>query len=184
MKKMFVLMGVLAMTVAQATWAMEHNHQHMQEAAEQHAGHDKMDMNGDMNGDMTSGDEMKGMSGHEHMMHETSEADTKDEPYMVTKEVDGYTVTFHVMLAGGMYHGGDYNLMIKVERDGKDTELSAINSKVFFPDGTSDSKMLMKMGGWYMNGYDLQGEERHGLMVLFKTADGEKHKASAYYPKP
>ena len=180
MKKMFVFMGILAMTAAQTTLAMEHNHQHMQDEAEQHADHGSMDMTGDM----TSEDEMKGMSGHEHMMHETSEADSKDEPYMVTKEVDGFTVTFHVMLAGGMYHGGDYNLMIKVEQDGKDADLSAINSKVFFPDGTSDSKMLMKMGGWYMNGYDLQGEERHGLMVLFKTADGEKHKASAYYPKP
>ena len=179
MKKMFVFMGVLAMTAAQTTWAMEHNHQHMQDAAEQHAGHDSMDMT---SGSMTSEDEMKGMSGHEHMMHSSDEADAQDKPFMVTQEVDGYTVTFHMMLAGGMYHGGDYNLMIKVEQDGKDAELSAINSKVFFPDGTSDSKMLMKMGDWYMNGYDLQGDAKHGLMVLFKTKDGKKHRASVHYP--
>jgi len=42
--------------------------------------------------------------------------------------------------------------------------------------------MLMKMNGWFMNDYDI-GEGRHGIMILFKTADGKKHKASVYYPE-
>ena len=133
-------------------------------------------------------DDMKKHAEHMHPIHERDEM-SHDMPmnqptmFLVKKAVDGYEVTFHVMPAQeGMAHGGTHNLMVKVEQDGKEVSDVLINSKVFFPDGSSDSKMLMKMGSWFMNGYDM-GEGRHGIMILFKTADGKKHKASVYYPK-
>ncbi len=122
---------------------------------------------------------------HQHEMESTHRHESMgaaEQMFLVKKEVDGYTVTFHVMPAGGMYHGGSHNLMIRVEQDGKDAEIKAINSKVFYPNGATESKMLIKMGEWYMNGFDLHGHKKHGFMILFKTADGQKHKASVYYP--
>lgn len=165
MKKM-ILMGVLLFTAAQTSMAMEaeHNHGSMDHGMDQKMDHSK-------HGDMQQMD----MADDKNM--------DKPAMFMVKQEVDGYTVTFHVMPAGGMYHGGSHNLMIKIEQDGKDEEILAINSKVFFPDGSSDTKMLIKMGEWYMNGYELGDEGRYGLMTLFKTADGKKHKASVYYPE-
>jgi hypothetical protein len=80
-----------------------------------------------------------------------------------------------------MGHGGSHNLMVKVEQDGKALTDVLINSKVFHPNNSSESKMLMKMGDWYMAGYDLGHAGKHGVMILFKTADGKKHKASVYY---
>jgi len=71
---------------------------------------------------------------------------------------------------------------VKIERNGKTISDVIINSKVFFPNKTSDSKMMIKMNGWFMNGYNI-GKGTHGIMILFKTPDGEKHKASVYYPK-
>lgn len=48
--------------------------------------------------------------------------------------------------------------------------------------GQSEVKQAMKMGGWYMAGYDLGHAGEHQVMVLFKTADGAKHKGGIYYP--
>lgn len=102
--------------------------------------------------------------------------------FLEKKEVDGYTVSFHIMPAkDGMGHGGSHNLMVKVEQGGKALSDVVINSKVFHPNNSSESKMLMKMGDWYMAGYDLGHAGKHGIMVLFKTADGKKHKTSVYY---
>jgi len=103
--------------------------------------------------------------------------------FLVKQTIDGYTVNFHVMEAQeGMRHGGSHNFMIKVEKDGKALEDVVINSKVIFPDGKDQSKSLMRMGEWYMNGYDLGQKGQHQLMILFKTADGAKHKGGVYYP--
>lgn len=105
-----------------------------------------------------------------------------DNMFLVKKEVDGYDVSFHVMAAQkGMEHGGSHNFMIKVEQGGKVVPSVKINSKVIYPGGASDTKPLMKMGDWYMNGYDLGSAGKHQLMILFKTADGEKHKSGVYY---
>ncbi|MDQ7056949.1 MAG: hypothetical protein Q9N62_00155 [Ghiorsea sp.] len=81
----------------------------------------------------------------------------------------------------GMGHGGSHNLMVKVEQGSKTLTNVVINSKVFHPNDSTESKMLMKMGDWYMAGYDLGHDGKHGIMILFKTADGKKHKASVYY---
>lgn len=103
--------------------------------------------------------------------------------FLQTKEIDGYTVSFHVMAAKeGMEHGGSHNFMIKIERDGRVITDAMANSKAIHPDGTSESKMMMKMGDWYMAGYDLGHEGRHQLLILFKTADGKKHFTGVYYP--
>ncbi len=119
---------------------------------------------------------------HEAMNHETIHADNK--AFLVKKEVEGYTVSFHVMQAAGdMKHGGSHNLMVQIEKDGEVINDALINSKVFFPNNASESKMLMLMDGWYMAGYDMDHQGRYGIMVLFKTADGIKHKASVYYPE-
>lgn len=133
------------------------------------------------------GHDMHNMHGGHDMNHAKMDTPKSmgegSQAFMATQEVDGYAVTFHVMQpAANMQHGGDHNLMIQIQKDGKAVEDALVNSKVFYPDDSSVSKMLMLMDGWYMNGYDLQ-EGRHGLMILFKTADGEKHKASVYYPE-
>ena len=173
MKKM-IMMGVLLFTAAQTSWAMEaeHHHDSMNHAMDHSMDHSK-------HGEKQQMD----MADDKNIQSKKSENTDKPAMFLVKQEVDGYTVSFHVMPAGGMYHGGSHNLMIKIEKDGKDEEILSINSKVFFPDGSSDTKMLIKMGEWYMNGYELGDEGRYGLMTLFKTADGKKHKASVYYPE-
>ena len=112
---------------------------------------------------------------HDNMKHSNM--------FLVEKSVDGYKVSFHVMEANkGMEHGGSHNFMVKIERDGKEVSGVKINSKVIHPNDKAETKPLMKMGGWYMNGYDLGHAGKHQLMILFKTADGKKHKAGVYYP--
>jgi len=99
------------------------------------------------------------------------------------QRIDGYTVTFQVMAAEkGQEMGGSHNVMIKVEKDGKALTGVAVNSKVIYPDGKAETKMMMGMGDWYMAGYDLGHAGKHQVMVLFKTADGTKHKGGIYYP--
>jgi len=102
--------------------------------------------------------------------------------FLKKKEIDGYTVSFHVMEAkDGMRHGGSHNLMVKVEKDGMIISGVVINSKVIHPNKKFESKMLMKMGDWFMGGFDLGHKGRHELMILFKTSDGKKHKGGVYY---
>lgn len=145
-----------------AALAAKDGHEH-----DMHEGHDMNgsmmhDEQGDMGHDM--GQEMGGM-------------------FLEKRRIDGYDVSFHVMKAQqGMEHGGSHNFMIKVEKDGKALGNVKINSKVIDPKGKAESKGLMKMGDWYMNGYDLGVEGRHQLMILFKTADGQMHKGGVYYP--
>jgi len=105
-----------------------------------------------------------------------------DGMFMVTKEVDGYAVSFHVMKAKpGKEMGGSHDFMIKIVKDGKALGDVVMNTKVVYPDGASETKSVMKMGEWYMAGYDLKEAGQHQLMILFKTADGNKHKAGLYY---
>ncbi|RMH14754.1 MAG: hypothetical protein D6698_12315 [Gammaproteobacteria bacterium] len=104
--------------------------------------------------------------------------------FLVKKSVDGYDVTFHVMKAKkGMEHGGSHHFMIKIEKGHEIVGNAMINSKVKYPDGKAQTKKMMKMGDWYMAGYDLKHEGKHQMMILFKTADGQKHKAGVYYPE-
>ncbi len=103
--------------------------------------------------------------------------------FMMKKEIDGYDVSFHVMKAQpGKEMGGSHDFMIKVEKDGKAVTNLVMNTKVVHPDGHSESKQAMKMGDWLMAGYDLEHEGKHQMMVLFKTADGNKHQGGVYYP--
>ena len=102
--------------------------------------------------------------------------------FLTTKEVDGYAVSFHIMKApAGMAKGGSHHVMIKVEQDGKTLTGLVGNSKVTHPNGKSESKMLMKMGDWYMASYDLGHPGKHQVMVLFKTEDGAKHFVGVEY---
>ena len=135
-----------------------------------------------------SGHDMKQHAQHEGGHHDMSgghsdmKMDKSSSMFLEKKEVDGYTVSFHIMPAkDGMGHGGSHNLMVKVEQGGNALTDVLINSKVFHPNNSSESKMLMKMGDWYMAGYDLGHAGKHGIMILFKTSDGKKHKASVYY---
>jgi hypothetical protein len=119
-----------------------------------------------------------GMS--QSMMNQGSQA---PQMFLEKREIDGYTVSFHVMAAAeGMGHGGSHNLMVKVEQQGQVIGDLKANSKVTYPDGKDESKALMKMGDWFMAGYDLQSSGKHQLMVLFKTADGKKHFGGVHYP--
>jgi len=127
------------------------------------------DMSGMQHGSMGDGLPMPGAS---------------EKMFMQKKQIDGYTVSFHVMRASeGMQHGGSHNFMVKIEKGDKVTEVLAANSKVIDPDGGAESKMMMKMGDWYMAGYDLDATGRYQLMVLFKTPDGAKHFGGVYFPE-
>jgi len=107
-----------------------------------------------------------------------------DQMFLEKRQIDAYDVSFHVMEATkSMHHGGSHNVMIKIEQKGKVVDGAKINSKIIYPDGKAESKMLMKMGDWYMAGYDLKSKGRHQMMILFKTKDGKKHKGGVYYPK-
>ncbi|WP_426417777.1 hypothetical protein [Aestuariirhabdus sp. LZHN29] len=102
--------------------------------------------------------------------------------FLVKRDIDGYKVSFHVMEANeSMRNGGSYNLMIKVENQGKAIDDLRVNSKVVFPDGNDQSKPLKKMGDWYVTGYDLKPGGKHQLMVLFMTPDGKKHFGGVHY---
>lgn len=106
----------------------------------------------------------------------------KDGMFLKKKEIDGYSVSFHIMKAKpGKEIGGSHDFMIKVEKDNKALTNVAINTKVVHPDGSSESKRVMKMGDWYMAGYDLGHKGKHQMMILFKTKDGQKHKGGIYY---
>lgn len=110
--------------------------------------------------------------GHEHMT----------QMFMKQATIDGYKVTYHVMPAtADMQMGSSHTFMVKIDKDGKLPEVT-INSKVIFPDKTSATKMMMRMGDWYMAGYDLGKTGKHQLLILFKTRDGAKHQGGVYYP--
>ncbi len=117
------------------------------------------------------------------MSHDAMDSNmTQNKMFLKQKDIDGYTVSFHVMKADeGMGHGGSHNVMIKVEQQGAIVKNLKINSKVVYPDGSDESKPLMTMGDWQMAGYDLKESGKHQLMVLFKTADGKKHFGGLYY---
>jgi len=130
-------------------------------------------------------DHMNSDSGHK--MHEGD--DHKDHGakmggmFLKKKEIDGYTVTFHIMPAKpGKAMGGSHDFMIKVEKGGKALSNIVMNTKVKHPSGKSETKKTMKMGDWMMAGYDLGHAGKHQMMILFKTADGKKHKGGVYYP--
>lgn len=159
MKKVVMIAGMMALASVQVVQANE-GHDMSGHDMKQHAQH----------------------TAHDGMKHEHQNMDMASNMFLEKKEVDGYTVSFHIMPAkDGMGHGGSHNLMVKVEQDGKALTNVLVNSKVFHPNNSSETKMLMKMGDWYMAGYDLGHAGKHGIMVLFKTADGKKHKASIYY---
>ncbi len=147
---------------------------------------DHGDMKHDDHGGMKHGDH-GGMKHDDHgdMKHEEHAKDghKMDGMFLKKKQIDGYTVSFHVMKpADGPSMGGSHHFMVKVERDGKPIEGIVMNTKVVYPDGKDESKKTMKMGDWHMAGYNMQDGKKHQLMILFKTADGEKHKGGVYYP--
>ncbi|OIO74122.1 MAG: hypothetical protein AUJ57_02855 [Zetaproteobacteria bacterium CG1_02_53_45] len=152
-KSLIVMAGVLFLTATQSALASENSSQHKPGATQSQS----------MQGDM---------------------GQKKEQMFLVKKEIDGFTVNFHVMQAKpGKEMGGSHDFMVKVEKDGAVvTDLTA-NSKVTHPNGKSESKMMMKMGDWYMAGYDLGHTGTHQLMVLFKTGDGAKHFIGVYYPE-
>jgi len=106
----------------------------------------------------------------------------KDGMFLKEVKIDGYKVSFHIMKAKpGEAMGGSHNFMIKVEQGAKALTDVSINTKVVHPNGKGESKRVMKMGDWYMAGYDLGHEGKHQVMILFKTAEGKKHKGGIYY---
>ncbi len=111
--------------------------------------------------------------------------DAMNGTFLIRKDVDGYQVSFHVMKApeGMQKHGGTHHFMFKAEKNGKALTNILVNSKVIHPKKQTESKMMMKMGDWYMAGYDLGHEGQHQLMVLFKTSDGVKHFGGVFYPE-
>jgi len=112
------------------------------------------------------------MAGDDH------HGDKKDGMVAMKKEVDGYTVNFHIMRAKpGKEMGGSHDVMVKIEKDGKIVNNVVMKTKVVHPNGKSESKKAMRMGNSLMAGYNLGHEGKHKFMTFFKTSDGEKHKA-------
>ena len=132
-------------------------------------------------GDHGSGGAMKhDMSGSSPVMAGASTA--MGERLTEQKEVDGYNVTIQVMKAKvGNEMGGSHDFMIKVEQNSQAVAGVSINTKVVHPNGSAETKATMKMGEWYMAGYDLGHAGKHQLMFQFKTADGVKHNGGIYY---
>lgn len=164
-----ILSGIISLTTPLVMAAGDHAGGHSHD--EPKAAHSHDDSHSHDNGG--HGDDGHDMSGDKNKM------------FLKKKNIDGYTVSFHVMDAqDGMKMGKEkHHFMIKVEDKGKELDNIKINSKVVFPNGKSESKMLMKMGGWYMAGYDLADKGKHQMMILFKTADGKKHSGGVYYSK-
>ncbi len=174
-KTMLIMAGIMAMATSQSAIAGgDHNNSHHGDKhSESMQGHDQMKGHGDMHS--------KSMQGHDQMKGDMKKTEGT---FLAKKEIDGFTVTFHVMkVKKSLQHGGTHNVMIKVEKDSKALTDLIINSKVTHPNGNSESKMLMRMGDWYMAGYDLDHDGQHQLMVLFKTADGAKHFGGVYFPR-
>jgi len=145
------LMGGLSATQA----SQGHDH----DGGMKHDDHSSMKHDGMKHGD------------HEGMKHEDhGKSDHKmDSMFLKKKQIDDYLVSFHVMKpADGPSMGGSHHVMVKVEKAGK-------------PVDGIESKKAMKMGDWYMAGYDMQDGKKHQLMILFKTPDGKKHKGGIYY---
>ena len=144
--------------------------------------HDGMDMHHEaMNADMHH----EAGKGHMHGKMAGEMKGSANGMLLVRKVIDGYQASFHIMKSpeGMEQHGGDYHFMFKAEKDGKALTDLTVNSKITHPNGKSESKMMMKMGDWYMAGYDLSHQGQHQLMVLFKTADGKKHFGGIFYPQ-
>ncbi len=169
MKKTTIAWGALAFALAlqPAMASDETRHRHGQH------------MHGALHGDKTSPSMMKEhgkMAGAMGAMQGS---------WMKQEVIDGYQVLFHVMRAmGGTANGAaapSHSLMIKVEQGGKVLTDLVVNSKVIYPNGKSESKMMMKMGDWYMAGYNLRHAGGHQVMVLFKTRDGRKHFGGVLY---
>jgi len=119
--------------------------------------------------------------GHHHM--DGGMGDMKG-GFLTTKNIDGYQVSFHIMKApAGKDKGGSHHVMVKFEKDGKALTDLVANSKALHPNGKSESKMLMKMGDWYMAAYNLNHKGPHQVMVLFKTSDGAKHFGGISFPE-
>jgi hypothetical protein len=172
-KTMIVITSMMALAAAQSAIAGgdNHNMKGMQHGT----------MHGEQMETMKDHGQMKGMKDHKQMQGDMGQMKGM---FLVKKDVDGFTVSFHAMKAKeGMQHGGTHNFMVKVEKDGKALTDLMVNSKVTHPNNKSESKTLMKMGDWYMAGYDLGHKGRHQLMVLFKTVDGTKHFGGVYYPE-
>lgn len=128
-----------------------------------------------------------GSRDHSHDDSSVTEMNSKHEQkgdmFLVKKEIDGYDVSFHIMkAAAGKEMGGSHDFMVKVELAGKVVTDIVMNTKVIHPDGEAETKKTMKMGDWLMAGYDLGHPGTHQVMILFKTADGKKHKGGVYYP--
>jgi len=153
---------LISLFIFSSAYGADHNDQH----------------SGSHSGEMTT--ENSGQ--HDDSHAETMTAEQQKDMFLEKKEIDSYTVSFHVMRVNpGMEHGGTHNLMVKIEQGSTVLGDALINSKVIRPDGTSDTKRLMKMGDWYMSGYDLGGQGKYQLIILFKTSDGKKHKGGVYY---
>lgn len=92
---------------------------------------------------------MNGVLAKDQSVHENHEAHKKK--FLVEKIIDDYTVIFHIMKAKpGKEMGGSHDGMIKVAKDGEVLANIVMNTKVKYPDGSTQRKRTMKMGDWLM----------------------------------
>mgnify|MGYP000094096524 FL=1 len=86
---------------------------------------------------MQHGEMNQNQMNHSNMSQETMnssampQAMTDNQMFLEKKDIDGYTVSFHVMAAEeGMSHGGSHNRMITVDKDRTTVKGDKVNSKM------------------------------------------------------
>ena len=106
------------------------------------------------------------------------------EIFLEKRVIDGYDVQFHIMkVSPDLKLEGSHNFLVKIENKDEILGDVTINSKIIYPSDKSESKFLTKMGDWYMKDFTLDEEGKYQLIILFKTADGKKHKGGVYYER-
>ena len=94
-----------------------------------------------------------------------------------TGEVDGYTMAYHMEPSDG-----GYNLIARVERDGKPVELLKAVSKVITSDGQTLMQKMKKDGESYVSSFNIKELGQNQIMIQFKTADKKNHFIGGWYP--
>lgn len=104
----------------------------------------------------------------------------ESKPLVKTGEVDGYSISYH--MRRDEQSDGKFNLIAKVERDGKSVELLKAVSKVITSDGQALMKKMKQHGDSYVSSFDLNELGQNQIMIQFKTVDEKNHFIGGWYP--
>lgn len=99
------------------------------------------------------------------------------------KKLDDFNLRFKVVdVAESVPDGGSHNLLLNIKRDGRTLHHLSVNSVVEKNRGERKSKSMMKLGDWYLAGYDFMPSDEYTITVSFKSPDGRHHSSTINYP--